>query len=188
MTTHAEAMVERLPTLYSDGDLVRGLAAVFGLQLEILDEEARIVQRAHWFDTTVELVEAAALGALLDIAPETWQELDEYRAWFHALRTARLRYGAVCTEALTVFTQSYADEFQKRITFGHLPISTPGPLSSPRPGMPWSRIRHSTPPCGSADPTASSRCTGKSATRDWTPRCFPSCSPAAGTASTCPCW
>ncbi|GFG52574.1 hypothetical protein CQY20_09200 [Mycolicibacterium agri] len=113
MTTHAEAMVERLPTLYSDGDLVRGLAAVFGLQLEILDEEARIVQRAHWFDTTVELVEAAALGALLDIAPETWQELDEYRAWFHALRTARLRYGAVCTEALTVFTQSYADEFQK---------------------------------------------------------------------------
>lgn len=113
MTGHAEAMLGRLPTLYNDGDLVRGLAAVLGLQLEVIDEEARIIQRAHWFDTTVELVEAAALGALLDIAPEPWQDLGEYRAWFHALRTARLRHGAVTGPALKAFTQMYAESFEQ---------------------------------------------------------------------------
>lgn len=111
MTTHAEAMVGRLPTLYADGDVVRGVLTVAALQLEIVDEEARIVQRAHWFDTTVELAEAAALGALLDIGPEAWQELGEYRAWFHALRTARLEHGAVTGHALRVFTQLYAEAF-----------------------------------------------------------------------------
>ncbi|WP_319453016.1 MULTISPECIES: hypothetical protein [unclassified Mycobacterium] len=113
MSTHAEAMVGRLPTLYSDGDLVRGLAAVAGLQLEIVDEEARIIQRAHWFDTTVELDEAAAIGALLDIPPETWQQLGEYRAWFHALRTARLQYGAVTGPALKAFTKLYVNAFEE---------------------------------------------------------------------------
>jgi hypothetical protein len=113
MTAHAEAMIGRLPTLYSDGDLIRGLAAVCGLQLEIVDEEARIIQRARWFDTTAELEEAAALGALLDIPPEAWQELGEYRAWFHALRDARLQHGAVTATALTAFTKQYADEFEK---------------------------------------------------------------------------
>ena len=112
MTAHAEAMLGRLPLLYGDGALVRGLLAVAGLQLEIVDEEARIVQRAHWFDTTVELVEAAAIGALLDIAPEPWQELGEYRAWLHALRTARLEHGAVTIAALRAFTQLYAEEFE----------------------------------------------------------------------------
>jgi hypothetical protein len=117
MTTHAEAMTGRLPTLYCDGDLIRGLAAVAGLQLEILDEQARIIQRAHWFDTTVDRSEAAALGALLDITPEAWQQLDEYRAWFHALRDARLQFGAVTVRALQHFTQQYADKFEstKRI-------------------------------------------------------------------------
>ncbi|HYQ68289.1 hypothetical protein [Actinophytocola sp.] len=110
--THAEDMAARLPTLYRDGDLVRGLAGVLGLQLEILDERARAVQRAHWFDTALELPEAAALGALLDIAPAPWQSLGEYRAWFHAHRTARLRDGAVTVHALRDFVSRYAEAFE----------------------------------------------------------------------------
>jgi len=62
MTGHADAMRERLPHLYREGDILSGLLDVLGLQFEIVDERARIVQRAHWFDTTPELGEAAALG------------------------------------------------------------------------------------------------------------------------------
>ena len=112
MSTHAEAITARLPALYQDGDLLRALAAVIGLQLEVIDEEARAVQRAHWFDTTVELPEAAALGVLLDIPPEPWQQLGEYRAWFHALRTARLKFGAVTAPALRAFTEMYVEAFE----------------------------------------------------------------------------
>lgn len=111
MTTHAAAIGERLPTLYQDGDLVRGLIEVLALQLEVLDEEARIIQRAHWFDTTVELGEAAGLAALLDIPAEPWQQLDEYRAWVHALRDARLRFGAVTIPAIKEFIRRYVSAF-----------------------------------------------------------------------------
>lgn len=113
MTSHAEAIAARLPTLYRDGELVTGLAEVAGLQLDVIDEIARIIQRAHWFDTTVELSEAAALGALLDIPPQPWHGLDEYRGWLHALRTARLEHGAVSVPALMAFTRLYAEDFEK---------------------------------------------------------------------------
>ena len=121
MSAHAEAIADRLPTLYRGGDLVRGLADVLGLQLEIVDEEARIIQRAHWFDTTVQLAEAGALGALLDIDPEPWQSLGEYRAWLHALRTARLDHGAVTGNALRVFVQMYAEAFESTNNVEALP-------------------------------------------------------------------
>ena len=113
MSTHADALLQRLPTLYQDGDLVRGLAQVLGLQLEIADEEALAVQRGHWFDATVERAEAAGLGSLLDIAPLPWQGLGEYRAWLHALRTARLEFGAVSRPALGTFTQLYVEAFER---------------------------------------------------------------------------
>lgn len=121
MSAHAEALTDRLPTLYRDGDLVRGLAKVLGMQLEIADEEARIIQRAHWFDATVQPAEAAALGALLDIDPEPWQSLGEYRAWLHALRTARLDYGAVTGPALRVFVEMYAEAFESTNNVEALP-------------------------------------------------------------------
>jgi hypothetical protein len=126
-------MAERLPTLYRDGDLVRGLADVLGLQLEILDEEARIVQRAHWFDATVERAEAAALGALLDVAVEPWQSLGEYRAWFHALRTARLRGGGVTGPALRTFVEMYVEAFEATNGIDVVP-----PFRVPPPATPWS--------------------------------------------------
>jgi hypothetical protein len=113
VTTHVESILDALPTLYRDGPLVRGLAEVLALQLEIIDEQARIIQRSHWFDATPELAEAAALGALLDVPAEEWQSLDEYRAWFHTLRDSRLRAGAVTVPALQEFVSDYANRFER---------------------------------------------------------------------------
>ena len=75
---HVESMLKRLPQLYRDGELVRDVLELPALQIEILEEEALEVQRAHWFDTTLELEEASSLAAILDIAPEPWQQLGEF--------------------------------------------------------------------------------------------------------------
>jgi hypothetical protein len=112
VSTHAEAIADRLPVLYRDGELLRGVLDALGLQLEIVDEEGRQVQRTHWIGTVNELSEAGMLGALLDIAPEPWQALGEYLAWFHALRTARLREGGVTGQALRTFVRLYAEAFE----------------------------------------------------------------------------
>src|ERR1044071_5189613 len=98
-------MLSRLPQLYRDGELVRDTLELPALQIEIFDQYAREVQRAHWFDTTLELEEAARLAALLDIAPEPWQTLGTFRAWVRALRDARLLYGAVTPRALQTFVE-----------------------------------------------------------------------------------
>lgn len=113
MTGHADALRERLPHLYREGDILSGLLDVLGLQFEIVDERARIVQRAHWFDTTPELVEAAALGTLLDIPPEEGHDLGAYRAWFRAMRRARLTRGAVTVEALEGFVEDFLGAFPR---------------------------------------------------------------------------
>lgn len=112
---HGVSMADRLPQLYRDGELVRALCALAGLQLELLDEEAIRVQRAHWFDSTLEEDEAARLAAVLDVAPEDWQGLDVFRAWTHALRNARLETGAVTREALEGFVREYATLYQQAV-------------------------------------------------------------------------
>lgn len=109
---HVNAMLSRLPTLYRDGELLAGVMAIPGLQLELVDEDAAAIQRSHWFNTTVEMSDAARLGALLDIAPEPWQGLAEYRAWLHALRNAMLRNGAVTRGALTGFVEEYTAAYR----------------------------------------------------------------------------
>lgn len=110
---HLDAMSARLPRLYRDGELLRSVLGVAALQLDALEEEALEVQRSHWFDATFELAEAADLAALLDIAPESWQELRDYRAWVHALRSARLAHGAVTPQAIHEFVRSYGSEYQR---------------------------------------------------------------------------
>jgi len=109
---HADAMLARLPSLYRDGELLAGVMAIPGLQLEMVDEDAAAIQRAHWFNSAVDRGEAARLGALLDIAPEPWQGLAEYRAWLHALRNAMLRHGAVTRGALTGFVEEYTTAYR----------------------------------------------------------------------------
>ena len=111
MVDQIQSMLNHLPLLYREGELVSKILQVPGLQLAILEEDGREVQRAHWFDQILELGEAARLAALLDILPESWQTLGEYRAWVHALRNARLEYGAVTPQAITNFVQQYTNDF-----------------------------------------------------------------------------
>jgi hypothetical protein len=155
----AADMAERLPTLYRDGELMRGLLGVLGLQLEVIDEESREVARAHAFDTCLELEEAAGLAAVLDIPPEPWQSLAEYRPWVHALRDARLRAGSVTPEGIRLFVDHYAARFQAvhrvRITPGIPQFSrqpepdTPALIENPP------RLRmHRVPPQDGIEPLA----------------------------------
>lgn len=105
-------MLARLPQLYRDGELLRGLLAQPAIQLEILLDDMREVQRAHWVDATLDRDEAVGLGAVLDIGAEPWQSLGEYRAWLHATRDAMLQRGAVTRTALQQLVVDYTRRSQ----------------------------------------------------------------------------
>lgn len=111
--TRAADIAKRLPFLYQDGPEVRRLLAVYGLQLAMGEEAMREVQRAHFFDRALNLDEAAALAALLDIPPEDWQGIREYRAYVHGLRDAILQAGAVTRRGIGLFTRRYVSGFQQ---------------------------------------------------------------------------
>jgi hypothetical protein len=108
---HVDDMAVRLPQLYRDGELARGLLGVAGVALEVLDEDRLSVQRSHWFDRCVERDHAARLAALLDIAPEPWQSLEQFRAWVHAFRDALVERGAVTRPAIQRFVEDYVAAF-----------------------------------------------------------------------------
>src|SRR3954453_20125405 len=108
---HVDDMAARLPLLYRDGALTRGLLGVGGVALEVLDEDRASVQRSHWFDQCVELEHAARLALLLDIEPEPWQSLDQFRAWAHAFRDALVERGAVTPRAIQGFVEDYVAAF-----------------------------------------------------------------------------
>lgn len=108
------ALGDHLPPLYREGELVGAYNDVWGVQLDMLDEAAFIVQRARWFDSTPDLDEAAALAALVDISPEEFHaDLGEYRAWVHALTNARLQGGAVTRDAIRILVDTYVQGFQR---------------------------------------------------------------------------
>lgn len=133
---HLTEMGQRLPHLYRDGELVRDLLAQAALQLEFWDEDARMVQRAHWFDATFALDEAARLAALLDIAPEAWQSLGEFRAWVHAFRNARLQDGAVTVAAIRRFVREYSRAYQQAVAIDLIPTVDVWP-ATPTVGLPF---------------------------------------------------
>ena len=110
--SHLQNMLALLPHLYRDGELVHGLMGVPAVEHEFLDEDARAVQRAHFFNALLNLDEAVNLAAVLDIPLEDWQTLQTYRAWVHALRNAMLRFGTVTVHAMTHFVGEYARGFQ----------------------------------------------------------------------------
>jgi hypothetical protein len=109
----AADMAARMPPLYREGELVAGVLEQAGEQIEIAADDALEVQRAHAFDTALELREAAALAALLDIEPEPWQDVRLFRAWVHAQRDALLIGGGVTAEALLGFARDYAQAWQE---------------------------------------------------------------------------
>ncbi len=98
--TRATDIARRLPFLYQDGAEVRRLLATYGLQLSMGEEAMREVQRAHFLDRTLDLDEAAALTSLINMEPEQWQGVREYRAYAHGLRDAILHAGAVTRQAI----------------------------------------------------------------------------------------
>jgi len=106
-------MGARLPPLYAQGELTEALLGVAGIAAEILDEDLAAVQRSHWIDRAVDRDDAARLAAVLDVAPEPWQDLGTFRAWLHALRDALLLEGAVTPAAIEQFVRAYADGFQR---------------------------------------------------------------------------
>src|SRR5262245_26987328 len=118
---HIDDMLSRLPQLYREGELVRDVLELPNLQIEILDELSREVQREHWFNLAVELKHAAGLAALLDIPPEDWQGLREYRAWVHALRNAWLRHGTATLAGLQTFVAEYTQLYKKATEITALP-------------------------------------------------------------------
>jgi len=118
---HLQAMIERLPHLYRDGERVRELLSLAAQQLEIWDEDAREVQRAHRFDTALELDEAARLADLLNIELQEWQGLGEFRAWVHAFRNARLQEGSVTVNAIRQFIQQYSQAYQNAVEITLIP-------------------------------------------------------------------
>lgn len=114
MPARADALASHLPALYREGPLVHALNQLWGVQLDALDEVSVVVQRGHWFDSTPDFDEAAALGGLLDIVPEEFHaDIDEYRAWVHALADSRLHAGAVTREALRILVDTYTQGFQR---------------------------------------------------------------------------
>lgn len=106
-------MAARLPHLYREGDTVARFLSQPGVQIEIVDEYATRVQRAHWFDETLELDEAAGLAALLDFKAEPWQTLDLFRVWVHAQREATLKQGAVTVGGIQQFVSEYQNGYEE---------------------------------------------------------------------------
>ena len=108
----ADDMAARLPLLYREGELVVATLAQPAIQVDILEEELLDIQRAHHFDAALELEDAAKLAALLDFVPEPWQNLALFRSWVHSQRNAALQRGAVTSEALIGFAESYTGGYQ----------------------------------------------------------------------------
>ena len=122
---HVDRITARLPVLYAQGELLGTLLAHPGLAFEIVDEDLLEIRRAHFFDQALELDEAARLAALLDLAPEDWQDAGVFRAWVHALRNATLEHGAAGVRALQVFVEEYTRRLTDAVRVPRLVVSTP---------------------------------------------------------------
>jgi hypothetical protein len=112
---HIDEILSRLPQLYREGELVREVLSVPALQIEIADELAREVQRAHWFDSAYDLEDVVGLAKLLNIEHEPWQNINEYRAWVHSIRNAWLRHGTATLKGLKTFVLEYTLLFKKAV-------------------------------------------------------------------------
>ena len=113
--SHLEQIASRLPALYRDGELLAAIVGVPALSLEVFDEQALEVQRSHWFDSAYRFDDVARLAVLLDLAPETWQGLREFRAWVHSLRNAWLKNGTATRRPLEMFVDEYTRRFQAAV-------------------------------------------------------------------------
>lgn len=101
-------ILDSLPPPYTqEGDSVlAGIVNLAALELEALQEDLDRMRQTHWIQTAYRLQDAARLGALLNIAPLSWEGLDLYRQRVLALVVARL-HGALGPRQIREFTYDY---------------------------------------------------------------------------------
>lgn len=109
---HLTAMAARLPVLYREGELLLTTLGHLANQVAFLDEDMTTIRREHWFGRAVDLTDAAALGALLDLAPEPWMDVDIYRAWVDAIVRTTVTAGAVTVAAVQEIVFQYISRYQ----------------------------------------------------------------------------
>ncbi|MDY0187116.1 MAG: hypothetical protein RBR16_04250 [Syntrophus sp. (in: bacteria)] len=122
---HIDDMTGRMPQLYRDGELLRGVLMQPAIQLEILDELGRTIAQSHWFDAAWEREDVVRLARLLDIEAQPWQDADEFRAWVHSLRNAWLRHsGSVTVAGLQSFVREYVERYSRAVAISAVPPLT----------------------------------------------------------------
>lgn len=113
---HIDDMTGRLPQLYRDGEILRGILQQPAVQLEVIDEVGRIIAQSHWFDAAWEREDVVKLARLLDIEAQPWQDIDEFRAWVHSLRNAWLRRsGSVTVAGMQSFVSEYVERYSRAV-------------------------------------------------------------------------
>jgi hypothetical protein len=109
---HLSAMTARLPVIYREGELLITTLGHLANQVAFLDEDMATIRREHWFGRAVDLADAAALGDLLDLAPEPWMDVDIYRAWVDAIVHTTVTAGAVTVAAIEEIVFQYLSRYQ----------------------------------------------------------------------------
>lgn len=102
------AIQESLPPPYAVADdaVLTSLIRLVALDLETFHEDLDRMRQTHWFDTAYRMPDERKLGALLDMAPLAWENLDLYRQRVHALVVARL-HGALGPNEIRQFVYDY---------------------------------------------------------------------------------
>jgi len=122
---HLDDMTGRMPQLYRDGEILRGVLTQPAIQLEILDELGRLIAQSHWFDAAWKREDVVRLARLLDIEAQPWQDTDEFRAWVHSLRNAWLRHsGSVTVAGLQSFVKEYVERYSRAVAISAVPALT----------------------------------------------------------------
>jgi len=108
------AIQESLPSPYTmaEDSVLTGILRVAALELETFHEDLDRMRQTHWFGTAFRMVDESKLGALLNIAPLPWENLDLYRQRVLALVAARLR-GALGPNEIRQFVYDYLQNSER---------------------------------------------------------------------------
>lgn len=126
--TRLDSMLDRLPPVYriEAGSLLYDVLALVALQLESFDEDMDRVQRSHWIDDAFDRDDLAKIGALVGMAPESWEPDPLFRARIKATLAARLQ-GAVTQASLELVLTRLLAAAQKSLGVRHLELLPEGP-------------------------------------------------------------
>jgi hypothetical protein len=111
-----------LPPPYSIAadSVLQSFLQVIALDLEVYQEDLDRMRQTHWIRTAYSLGDAARLGALLDIPPLGWEDLDLYRKRLLALVAARLK-GSLGPNEIREFVYNYLFETENALKATFLP-------------------------------------------------------------------